>query len=311
MANPLVIDVHVHFFASRREGREQVNSYQGTEFGGPPVPPYCKYDGVLEDVLDNMKVSKASKAIMVHYYLGGLDRYSYVSKLPVAKREQALKEFSATHKDALKRSNYWACEVLKPHKNLLPYVFVDPWILGPKDAADHLTDLAKRHGAKGIKLHAPSQMFSMGDKRMWPVYETCRDLDLGIIAHSGTSVGRTQYGDPKAFVPVLKAFPKLKLVMAHLGNGSWRQTVEVAKAQPNAVFDTCELIEWLGRPGSPTRQEFAQIIKDIGPQRVMLASDFPWWDTKHVADTVLGLPVLSTSEKEGILGANAARFFGF
>ena len=136
-------------------------------------------------------------------------------------------------------------------------------------------------------------------------------LGLGIVAHSGTSQGDVQYGDPQAFVPVYKNFPGLKLITAHLGNGSWKQTREVAKANPNAVFDTCELIEWFGAPLGPTPEDFARLIKDIGPERVMLASDFPWWSTKHVIDILMDLPILSREEKEGILGANAARYMGF
>ncbi|MBM3944363.1 MAG: hypothetical protein FJ317_02605 [SAR202 cluster bacterium] len=315
MANPLVIDVHVHFYASRREGRESVDPYVGWEFGKHPTPAFSKYDGVVDDVLANNKESGASKAFMVHFYLPFIDRYNHLKKLGLkptdAAGRRAIEEFSDMHRQNLKRSNYWACEVLKPHPQLFPYVFIDPWAFTPQEAADHMTDLAKNHGARGIKLHAPIQMFEMGDKRMWPTYEVCRDMGLGIVAHSGTSEGPVQYGDPRAFVPVYKSFPTLKLVTAHLGNGSWKQTRDVARENPNAMFDTCELIEWFGAPLGPTAREFAQLIKDIGPHRVLLASDFPWWSTKHVADIIMGLPVLSRQEKEGILGANAARYFGF
>ena len=106
-----------------------------------------------------------------------------------------------------------------------------------------------------------------------------------------------------------KNFPNLKLITAHLGNGSWRQTLEVAQENPSAMFDICELIEWFGAPLAPTPEEFAQLIRDVGAHRVMLGSDFPWWSTRHVLDIVMGLPVLTMEEKTGIVGENAARYF--
>jgi len=98
--------------------------------------------------------------------------------------------------------------------------------------------------------------------------------------------------------------------MAHLDNGSWRQTKEVADAFPNALFDTSEITEWHGAPLAPTHEELARLIQDIGSERVILGTDFPWWSPAHCAQGIMDLPILSNSEKEAILGANAARILG-
>jgi predicted TIM-barrel fold metal-dependent hydrolase len=47
------------------------------------------------------------------------------------------------------------------------------------------------------------------------------------------------------------------------------------------------------------------MIRQIGPERVMLGTDFPWYDLERTVELVMALPVLSTGEKERILGANA------
>jgi len=49
------------------------------------------------------------------------------------------------------------------------------------------------------------------------------------------------------------------------------------------------------------------MILDIGAERVMLGTDFPWYDLDRTADQVLDLPLLAEEQKAGILGANAAR----
>ena len=52
------------------------------------------------------------------------------------------------------------------------------------------------------------------------------------------------------------------------------------------------------------------MIRNVGPHRVMMGSDFPWYDLDHTVDRVMSLPVLSEEEKSGILGSNAVRILG-
>jgi len=63
-------------------------------------------------------------------------------------------------------------------------------------------------------------------------------------------------------------------------------------------------------PSAPTAAELATLIRDIGPERVVLGSDYPWYEPAHTAELVLSLPVLSQMEKDAILGENAARLLG-
>ena len=128
-----------------------------------------------------------------------------------------------------------------------------------------------------------------------------------MLSHSGTSRGATQYAEPRAFAEVLRRFPDLTVVLAHLGGGSWRQTAELAQTFPNVTFDCCEIVEWTGAPNAPSDEALARLIRDVGPHRVMLGTDFPWYDLDHTVERVMALPLLSREEKEGMLGANAVR----
>ena len=46
----------------------------------------------------------------------------------------------------------------------------------------------------------------------------------------------------------------------------------------SGVFDCSEIMAWTGALKAPTNLELAHIIKEIGPDRVMMGSDFPWYD---------------------------------
>jgi predicted TIM-barrel fold metal-dependent hydrolase len=89
--------------------------------------------------------------------------------------------------------------------------------------------------------------------------------------------------------------------------GAWRQTLEIARRFSNAYFDCYEIIAWTGAPGAHTEDELARLIVEIGSERVLVGSDFPWYDLDDTVERVLNLPILSREEKEAILGGNAMR----
>ena len=55
----------------------------------------------------------------------------------------------------------------------------------------------------------------------------------------------------------------------------------------------------------PSEEQLAKLIKDIGSHRVMMGSDFPWYDLDHTVERVMELPLLSTEDTDGLLDANA------
>jgi len=142
------------------------------------------------------------------------------------------------------------------------------------------------------------------------VYEACRDMGLTVLSHTGSARGGETYADPNGFAAVLEGFPGLTVMLAHLGGGRWRQTAELAAAFRGLVFDLCEIIAWTGAPNAPTGHELSALIREIGAERVMLGTDFPWYDLDRTEQQVMELPALGPEEKEGILGANAVRILG-
>ena len=165
-------------------------------------------------------------------------------------------------------------------------------------------------GAAGLKLHGPAHDYDMADERLWPTLAVCREYNVPVIAHSGDDPWDKGLANPRAFAEMLTMFPDLTIVLAHLGGGSWRQTLEIAEIFPGVYFDCCEIIEWTDGTNAPDDRELAQLIRDVGSHRVMMGSDFPWYDLDHTVARVMELPLLSNEEKLGIVGANAVRILG-
>jgi hypothetical protein len=224
-------------------------------------------------------------------------------------RTRAVAEIEATMGERFRAANRWLVDALAPVRQLTAYVGADPWALSPQENLEHLRAMAER-GARGIKLHPVAQRFEPDDPRMRPVYRLCEELGLVVLSHTGSAKGGEPFAEPRAFAAVLERHPRLGVVLAHLGGGSWRQTLDLARAFPRAAFDLCEIIEWTGAPGAPSAEELGRLIQQVGPERVLLGTDFPWYDLERTVELVLGLPVLATEQKERILGANAVDLLG-
>lgn len=311
MAEPIKIDAHVHLYRSVEEGIAEKDGYQVWEYGRKENVPGSAYPGTVENILEAMEASGVARAVVVNLYIAQEQRRTRVDALPpglgTAERESRIKEIDAMVIEDMKAFNRWICGVAKLHPEIVPFVAADITALPGQDGAAHTRDMIENHGAHGVKLHAAAGGFDMSDRALWPIYQACEELGVPIIGHSGPDQGHAGLAEPRAFGRMLREFPRLKVVLAHMGGATWDQALEIAQTYPNAFFDCCEIIEWTGGSNAPSEQQLAQLIRDIGPERIMMGSDFPWYDLEHTVERVMELPVLSVEEKEGILGANAIR----
>jgi len=311
MAEPVMVDTHVHFFGDNKQYLLSRATYEVWEYGPKENVRFSTYGGDPEDILKAIDAAGASKAVMVNLFAVSRVRDRAIADLPEGldkyQKEEAISKIGAGMGERLKSSNVWCCHVAEKYPQLVPFIATDPSVLGVKEAQDHILEMVEQHGAKGIKVHQGLQRFYMHDERMLPICRLCTEMDIPILAHSGPLRDTEQYAEPRAYAEVLKTFPELRLVLAHMGGGAWRQTLEIARAYPNVYFDCSEIIEWTGAPNAPTDRELAHLIQDVGSERVMMGSDFPWYDIGYCAKRIMELPLLSKEQKESILGANAIR----
>ncbi|MCR4883758.1 MAG: amidohydrolase family protein [Clostridiales bacterium] len=157
-------------------------------------------------------------------------------------------------------------------------------------------------GLHGVKLHPDIQHFHADDPKAMQIYALCEEQGCPIVVHTGDY--RYDYSNPSRIVPILKAFPRLKLVGAHFGGWSvWEDAVRELPAYPNILVDTSSSLYWL----KPERAR--EIIRIWGVERVLYGTDYPLWPQKQEIDALLALG-LSPKEYERIFWKNAAELFG-
>jgi predicted TIM-barrel fold metal-dependent hydrolase len=311
LSDPTVVDVHVHVFADAADPLR--DGYDIWEYGERDGVEFGERRGTVDDLLGALTGSPCSHCVVLGMFVPDAEMATGRQAMPAAlDGDEAVAwevELRRALPERLRAYNQWILSTAQQSPHLTPLVAADPNVLGGEAGAAHLRWAAEA-GAKGIKVHPVIQGFFPDDPRLNASYDACEELGLTVLSHSGTSRANPQFADPFAFASVMKAHPRLHLLLAHLGGSSWHQIREFAAAFPTVSFDLCEIIAWTGAPGAPTADELGRLIRDIGAERVLFGTDFPWYELDRTIDQLMELPHLSDEERRGILGENAVRRMG-
>jgi predicted TIM-barrel fold metal-dependent hydrolase len=74
-------------------------------------------------------------------------------------------------------------------------------------------------------------------------------------------------------------------------------------AGENVYFDTAYVSFYTGT------EEMGELVRDIGPKRVIFGSDYPWEEPGRAVEIIRGLG-LCEMEEQAVLGKNAANLLG-
>jgi predicted TIM-barrel fold metal-dependent hydrolase len=175
---------------------------------------------------------------------------------------------------------------------------------GMPDFESHISQL-KSQKVKGLKFHPEYQDFYIDDRRYFPMYEAIQAAGFVVLFHAGKDPGpfTCDHALPPAFQNIIRNFPRLTVVAAHLGGWKvWDAVEEFLVGRP-IHFDTAAIKDFLPRP------EILRIIRKHGIERILFGSDSPWY---HQGEDVAWIESLelTAAEKERILGLNAAELLG-
>lgn len=157
-------------------------------------------------------------------------------------------------------------------------------------------------GLHGVKLHPDIQRFRVDGMRAMAIFEMCEDRGLPVCVHTGDA--RYDYSNPNRVVNVLRAFPRLQFIGAHLGGWSvWDRAARVLPDYPNIWVDTCSSLYAL-KP-----QAARDLIRAYGSKRTMFGTDYPMWPQKRELEMLARLE-LEEGEYEDIFWNTCAGLFG-
>lgn len=260
-----MVDCHTHVFPPKIAPK--LAAAIGREFGTRPAG-----DGSAEDLLQH------------------LDR---------AGLSHALCFTAALRPDQLVPANSWMLSLRRAHSRLIPLGTVHP---------DHPSweaelDRLERNGIRGLKVHPDLCGIALDSPRWNPVWEAAQGrfllmIHMGPIREKGATLSR-----PRDLAMILKRFPGLTVIAAHLGGlYLWEETLAHLAGLDLYMDTSC-------CPGVVPESAFAAILKRHDPERILFGSDYPLFapDEQQAALGRLLAKIGMASEKVFRNGASLAR----
>ncbi|MFG6446204.1 amidohydrolase family protein [Microbacterium sp. P07] len=296
------IDTHLHIYADPARGLYEIENFPIVEYGDKADIVLAGVGGSVDDALAALDEAGFDYAAV----LGSYEVPGYPD-IPAGLEHWPVPPHYGQYRDDLVAYNRWVCEMAAPHEKLLPFISANPAVMTSDESREHLGEAFAEWGARGLKLHPIGIRAYPHDPGFDGVYDACIEADVPIVFHSGPDTRGRGYSEPAVFGALAASRPELKLVLAHLGGGSWRDTAALAADHPQLMFDLSEIVIWIGASAGPSADDVVSLIRSIGVDRVVTGSDFPWYTPGVTAAIVESLPGFSSSEKAALLGENAAR----
>ncbi|MBD2843693.1 amidohydrolase [Paenibacillus sp. IB182496] len=168
---------------------------------------------------------------------------------------------------------------------LFGFASVDPsdW-----DCVAQFETAVRELGLRGLKLGPIYQNFHPEDKRHFALYAKAQELGVPVLWHQGTSFvpeGYLEASRPAALDPIARAFPELKMIIAHMGHPWIDECIALVRKHPNLYMDVSAL-------GSRPWQFYNALVSAVeyGAQdKLLFGSDYPFFTTERMAEAVQGI----------------------
>ncbi len=211
------------------------------------------------------------------------------------------------HKPGMSESlNAWTWEFCKKHPEAIPFGAIHP----EDEGLDQLLDrYFQEYQFLGLKFHSHVTAIRPDDERMFPIYEKLIEHDRVLTLHAGTGPSLDGYKESTRDVSgarfvrnVLKKFPRLKLIIPHLGADEFDPFFELMGEFPNLWMDTTMIPT--GYFPVPIPWDNMEKFSD----RIVYGSDFPNipYDMFREVRAIRKSP-LSPETQEKILSQNIRR----
>jgi uncharacterized protein len=304
MPGELIVDTHAHVYRTAEIGRQAMEN-----FDSPP-----RWGGVIDELRAMMRKTGIWRTVIATVTPTQTMREEALSQLPANLSREAREKVEAEVRERLLQrmdhNNGWGCEVGRTYPQILPFVNLDPILMDAVTIRQKIRE-AVGNGARGIVLLPGLHGFYGNDRRAWPIYEMAQSFQLPILTQTGDAGqlppgGRGHWGRPRYFGDVAVSFPKLRLILGHLGKGYESEIAVLTRRYANVYTETSMRLSGLDEAGKWTPAEAVTWFRLIGIDRILLGTKWPLFDSQQDIDTVRKLP-LTPEEKRKVLGENAKR----
>ncbi|MCZ4551629.1 amidohydrolase family protein [Gordonia rubripertincta] len=179
----------------------------------------------------------------------------------------------------------------------------------PEVSAPHYVEAAIESGVRIFKSHIQVGNYDPTDPLLDGVWGAISDAAIPVVIHCGSGPAPGQFTGPQPITELLRKFPRLPLVIAHMGMPEYDEFLDLATTYDRVHLDTTMAFTDFAEEMAPFPISSTQKLRDLG-DRILWGSDFPnipyTYTSALDAVTRLGL---GDDWARGVFYDNAARLF--
>lgn len=234
-----------------------------------------------------------------------VDAHAHISRLTtdfgvsltVQSLRKIMRKYHYSKCIVMNRDNAMIAKTVHGAKDL----FANVWV-NPKDprCIRTLEKYLKKENFIGIKLHPLFDGYTPDSPIVYPVAEVAEESGVPIQFHCG----HPPFSLPWSFDPLAKEFPKVNIVLVHMGHGHIvyiNGAISVAKRNANIYLETS---------GMPMHTKIKEAMERVGKDRVMYGDDLPYghpsWELEKARAAGL-----NEGDMQKLLGDNTKKLYGF
>jgi hypothetical protein len=273
----MIIDFHTHAFVEKIAAKavvQLINYYKvQTEYSGT-LPELVREENKINAnaIVLLVAATKAAQVIPANNWALSLKKQSPATGISSDSRMPELVPFGTYHPD----DPNWLSEI----------------------------ERLRCAGCRGIKLHPEFQGIDLADSRLNTFFEEISN-DFTVLIHMGDVLrSASNKSTPQKLAAILDRFPSLTVIAAHMGGYHfWEESLEKLAGR-NIYFDTSSTLPYI------EKDLFQRLVRKHGTERILFGSDYPLQSPAQALADIDSLGWLSLSQKEQILGNNAAALLG-
>ena len=246
----MIIDCHAHLEEEiSAERKIEIMDHDG-------VDKSVVFGGVIEQISSTPDLLLAFFRFLLQSPLNPLGRKvynSYVNNGILTTSGKQHRIFREPDNDPVGQAS------LKHPDRFIFFAFINP--RGSRDPLDVLKMCRKKYKVQGVKAHAWFHELDLS-KDLHAVGACCQEWNLPLLIHLG---GNQKTGNIQALVD---AYPRLNIILAHLGVPYFNHIWPLVKKHPNLYMD-------ISGPYLNAKM-VAKAVRDVGIRKILFGTDAPY-----------------------------------
>lgn len=144
----------------------------------------------------------------------------------------------------------------------------------PEHGAGSYVSAAVESGARIFKAHIQVGDYHPGDPLLTEVWGLLSEAGIPVLIHCGSGPAPGEFTGPEPIAALLQRFPRLTLIIAHMGVPEYSQFLDLAERYDNVHLDTTmSFTDFIEERNPFPRNEYSR-LSELG-ERILFGSDFP------------------------------------